>query len=660
MDDFTNMILRYYIGFDKTDERFEMLIDFLKRTGIKRVILFSAPFYEGSSFFPESYYQKHAQMLQPYIEQLRNLGIEVGINMLYTIGHCFYADEKETGFRRAVTIDGEKSRGCACPHDEHIDAYIKKIYQYYAALKPSVIFADDDIRAISMGQLICFCARHVELISKKVGRKLTREEIKNHIMKSGYEDDSVRNAYFEQMKDDINRIFCIIADAVHDISPETEIGIMTTSYPSVTADRNLKEFFEEMLTKKKITRIRTGMDFYREGEIITIPMNFSHPAIQREFIDNPSVEIQPEIENDTYGFYQKSNSVTRLQLIWCLTNGFRNMQLNLFDHIDYPVANYEEITGMLVSDTEYRNAITRLIPENHRTEGVTIFAHPQALTKRKDRFLFSANRYSWLQMMGIPLCTDGKSPDFLFLTGDDVVLCSDKEIDDLLKKGAVIDLRAARALVYRGFGKRIGIKKIEPLTEIFDGERFTEHELNEEYRGCHNSYYFNSALIPEDCIARITYCDSVKSVSYIINHKHEIVAPGAASYENKEGERFFILPTADDGTFVFFSEMNPKRRRQLINAFSWIAGKPLPVRVDNERMCVNINSFGRYNIITLFNLSCDEVKSPALHYHPVGNLKFLSKNGRQLPLSYMVSNDLLMIDKKMKAFDTLVIVDEWA
>ena len=72
---------------------------------------------------------------------------------------------------------------------------------------------------------------------------------------------------------------------------------------------------------------------------------FLHPAIQREFIDNPSVEIQPEIENDTYGLYQKSNSITRLQLIWCLTNGFRNMQLNLFDLIDYPIANYEEITG---------------------------------------------------------------------------------------------------------------------------------------------------------------------------------------------------------------------------------------------------------------------------------------------------------------------------
>ena len=53
MDDFTNMILRYYIGFDKTDERFEMLIDFLKRTGIKRVILFPLRFMKEAPFSPK-------------------------------------------------------------------------------------------------------------------------------------------------------------------------------------------------------------------------------------------------------------------------------------------------------------------------------------------------------------------------------------------------------------------------------------------------------------------------------------------------------------------------------------------------------------------------------------------------------------------------------
>lgn len=658
MTDRTNMVLRYYIGFEKTQERFEMLEDFLRRTGIKRVILFSAPFVEESSVIPAEYYRRHAKMLRPYADKLKNAGVEVGINMLFTIGHCYYADENEAGLRRAVTIDGEESRGCVCMRDKNIAAYIKEIYGYYAALKPSVIFADDDIRAISLGQLTCFCTEHLRLVSERVGKELTLAEVREHILHSGYEDDEIRNAYFEQMRNDINDVFYIIADAVHEISPDTEIGIMTTSYPGVTADRDLKAFFEENLTKRKIRRIRTGMDFYREGEIVGVPMNFSHPTIQREFIDNANVEIQPEIENDTYGFYQKSNSITRLQLLWCLTNGFRNMQLNIFDFVDYPVANYEEITEMLAASTKYRNAITRLIPENHRTDGISVYAHPRALTKRKNGFMFTANWYSWLQLMGLPLCTDRKKSDFLFLTGDDVALCSNEEIDELLKKGAVLDLRAAQALVYRGFGKRIGIEKIEPLTEQFAGERFTEHRFNGEYCGCHNSHYFCSSLIDSKCVAKITYNSGARLASQIINHRKETVAPGAASFENEFGERFFILPSADDGTFIFFTSMNPKRRRQIINAFGWIAKKTLPIIADNERMCVNINRFDSRNVISMFNLACDEAKTPVIHYQPAGELKYLSKSGRLLKLPYRISEENLIIEKTIKAFDALIIVDE--
>lgn len=54
-----NMVLRYFIGFEDTQERFNMLVDFLKRSGISRVILFSATFAETSSIIPEEYYKNH-------------------------------------------------------------------------------------------------------------------------------------------------------------------------------------------------------------------------------------------------------------------------------------------------------------------------------------------------------------------------------------------------------------------------------------------------------------------------------------------------------------------------------------------------------------------------------------------------------------------------
>ena len=120
--DNTNMLLRYYIGLENHEKRFELLVDFLNRTGIHRVLLFSAPFSTMSSIIPESYYQKHVDMLRPYVEKLREMNVEVGVNVLYTLGHCFYPDEEEFGFKRAVTIDGEASRGCVCPLDTVVAA----------------------------------------------------------------------------------------------------------------------------------------------------------------------------------------------------------------------------------------------------------------------------------------------------------------------------------------------------------------------------------------------------------------------------------------------------------------------------------------------------------------------------------------------------------
>ena len=104
--------------------------------------------------------------------------------------------------------------------------------------------------------------------------------------------------------------------------------------------------------------------------------------------------------------------------------------------------------------------------------------------------------------------------------------------------------------------------------------------------------------------------------------------------------------------------MNHKRRRQFISAFEWIRSKPLPVYAENERMCININVFKDYRVITLFNLSCDDALKPIIRYKPIGALKYLSKQGRLLPLKYTMSEDKLIADKKIKAFDDLIIVDE--
>ena len=655
--DLSNMVLRYYIGFENTEARFLQLTEFLKKTGIHRVLLFSAPFFEVSSIIPLEFYQKHAELIKPYMEKLRGMGVEVGINMINTIGHAYYADEKEFGFRRAITIDGQESRGCVCMREEKLISYIKEEYQYYAALKPSVIFTDDDIRAITLGQITCLCPEHVRLISRRAGKKLTRKEIRTHILGSTFDEDAVKEAYFSQVREDVEFLLLEIADAVHEVSPETEIGVMTTSYPSVTLDRNLNTFFDGLYDDKKVTRIRTGMDFYREGDHNNIPGMFSMPAIQREFIADTRVEIQPEIENDTYGLYYKSKSVTSMQILWCLTNGFRNMQLSLCDFIDCPAHSFNEMAQSIAQHMPLYNCVTELVPEGHRTCGINIYVNPKAMQGRRTKsngFLFEANWHKWLSLIGIPLSTDIRNAQCVFLTGDDIVLAQEEEIDSILKRGAVIDLRAAEALVHRGYGERIGVQRIDALNTPFAGERFTDDEANGEYRGSHNSYYFMSSLIGNDLVGDVKYCAGTRILSNIIDHNGKKICSGVAIYENSMGERFCIMPM-DNNDFSHFTSVNIKRKQQLVYVFEWISRRRLPVCAGNEKVCVNINCFKDRDVITLFNLSSDEIEAPRIRYCAT-DLAYLDPLGVLRPLNYRKDGEYLTFDHCIKALGVLILV----
>ena len=42
--DNSEMVLRFHLGFENTEERFSLLTNFLRRAGIHRVILFFVPF----------------------------------------------------------------------------------------------------------------------------------------------------------------------------------------------------------------------------------------------------------------------------------------------------------------------------------------------------------------------------------------------------------------------------------------------------------------------------------------------------------------------------------------------------------------------------------------------------------------------------------------
>ena len=338
------------------------------------------------------------------------------------------------------------------------------------------------------------------------------------------------------------------------------------------------------------------------------------------------------------------------------------MQLNLFDKLDYPAYNFAEIRDSFKENMPFYNTLTSLIPENYRTSGVNIYVNSKSLRKRRSKgkpIIFSADWHKWLNLMGIPLSSDINKADSVFLTGDDINCATDEEIDSVLKKGALIDLRAAEVLVHRGFGERIGIKKIGAADKLHAGERFTDDELNGEYKGLHNSNYFMTSLVDSSLVGNIEYNAKARLLSRVIDHNKKVIYNGIMAYENENGERFCIMPFDNGNIFTQFANVNNKRKAQLINIFEWLAKKELPIHSLNEKLCVNINKFEDKNVLSLFNIASDEIV-PKLKYKVKGNLKLVNKKGEIEPVNYENDGEIIKIDTLMKALDVAVIIDDWS
>lgn len=661
-EDKSRMVLRYHIPLENHKERFKSLVYFLKRTGIRRVILFTGAFVEESAFFPMEYYEKHSEVLSGYMPVLKTLGVETGINVLNTMGHVYYSRDGEFDIQRAYDMDGNPSKGWACLMDEKLHGYVKKQYELYAALKPDTIFLDDDVRYVKLNNLSCFCDEHLKKFSTRLGEDLSREQIKSRILSNSTGVNITRQAVMDILKEDIDKLTFMIQKTIHGISPETRVGIMTGELPSVTFDRDLREFFIKSVPKK-VDMIRTGMNFYREGEVKEIPLAFANPMIQRNLINHPNVEIQPEIENDTYTMFYKSKAVTHLQTVWCLTNGLRNMQLNIFEMLDYPINDFEEYTALYAENMKYYNAIADLIPEGTRASGVGIYRNSRSLLYRRVKeegsindLLYRNYWYQWIGLDGLPVGYNWDETSWLFLTGDDIVGADKDTIEIYLKKGAVIDVRAAECLAEMGYGDRIGIREINPVDREFAGERFSEDPMNGRFAGFHNSYYFHSGLISQGQVKSIDYKEGVREISRIINHHKEKVANGLTLYENESGERFCIIPM-DTGLFQQFMNVNYKRKEQLINIFEWIAREPLPVVSLHANVVVNINKLPDKNIITLFNLTTDMIPKIRLKYEDQHKIYCLNKAGEIEEVDINTECDTLEINRSIDPLGCIVLIE---
>jgi len=549
------------------------------------------------------------------------LGIVYSLNPWITVGHCDRGRDSRKMIPGLVTMvghDGVKTTCCACPLSKAWRNHVEKVWTIYAETKPHVIWIEDDIRTFNHSpvEFGCFCREHMKLFSKRVGRKVTREELVAAILKPG-KPHRWRAEYFDMQYEVMTDTVAFLAGVVHRTSPETSLGLMSSGPNSHCIDGRRWDEFASALADGKPLYSRPPMGNYSESSLRGFYYSHDSIKITRHCLPADVIE-QTEVESVPFTKYSKSINATFLQMALSFAYGSHGVTLNLYDHCGSPLEDTPDFGRLLEEKKRYLNALANRCTRPGIYRGVRLLFHEkQSYRKvlRKDAQYANLRGdghpiMEALESHGVPTTYDDS--EVATVCGQTLRALGDKEIRALLSRGVMLDGEAAFTLFERGYGAEIGLRSIQKPRFLDDIGVFSAEELyNNDFGGARHRYL--TLTLPDlggrPDFAVMTPCKSARIISRLVDPDAARHHAAMYAFENKLGGRVvvggIVMSTAFGPAYC-----NPYRLKLLQETFRWLArGKP-PIFV---RGGVYPLSFRKdcegYTVIGLFNLSLDPWES---------------------------------------------------
>ena len=318
-----------------TPTKDEKLIEFVKKGKIDDVAFFINGEELNHSHLTKAETQEWLDAIKPLQKKLSEIGVTTSLNPWTTIMHSDrgYQVNPEIGFNTFVDLDGNKAQDMACPADPTWRKYLANTYAQYASIHPRRLWLEDDFRHYNHSplKLMCFCDYHMQLYNEKLGKKETRAEFVKKMLQPG-EPTKERQVYLDQARQEMIETEHIIEQAVHKVSPETDLAQMT-SYPDWHAleGRDWDSLFKAQAGKGHPKVARPHLPAYNEVAPLQYGRYFEeYTRITAAFLGEDA-ELYPELESYMYSPLVKSTAFTAFQIITSALIGSQGILLNLFD-----------------------------------------------------------------------------------------------------------------------------------------------------------------------------------------------------------------------------------------------------------------------------------------------------------------------------------------
>lgn len=569
---------------EKQDRR--KLLEGMKRLGAERV--FCA---QETGCCRSPLREKELEALRENCAFFKKAGLEVGAWMW-----AFQLDNSE-GFTHMRAPDGKESKTLICPLDEDFIELQGSFLAECAKTGIDMIMFDDDYRFGFQDMGIgCVCDRHMALIEKELGEKVTPELLREKLYAGG--GNKYRDAFLKANGYSLEYFARRMREYVDAADPTVRLGFCSC----------ITSWDIDGTTPDRLSRIMAGgtKPFYR---LIGAPYwaalrawdNRLADVIDFERIEcsrNTDKDIEIFSEGDVYPRPRYRVPAAYLEGLDTALRAADCTDGMLKYGLDYTMRAGIEDGYIRAAE---RNAETySKIPAifgGKRTAGIRLYTKPDkyAYTDIPDRIAdtsqiehisfprgaraFNAN--------GIPLTFEGEGVTNAAF-GEDVNAVP----ASALKKGLILD--AAAAMLLQAKGIDVGIVSFGEEVQT-SREEFPETPVS---------------LDGGTWVRKLTLKDGARVESTFAAPDCDI--PASYRYENADGERFLVF--AFDAYFTNASVFRQyPRAAQILRAVEWLGGKKLPASLyGSPDAYVMTRTDGEKTAVGVWNFSVDTICDPVL------------------------------------------------
>ena len=636
-------ILRRMLALWKPEETIRETIAFCKAVEIDEILwkIDAEAFNHG--FTSHALIRKTLPWLEKAKELQQKEGIVFSINPWLTLNHIGrkrYPDGAPKDWHWRMLPDGRVAQELACPLSKGWRSWFLEAYRLYATTQPDKLWLEDDFKTFAyQGWVVgCFCDKHIEVFSKNVSQKISREDIVKRILAPG-KPDSLRAKWLDFQGRFMIDLCEEVEGIVHAQSPRTRIGLMC----SWSSEGRWWTEAISALAGSLRPLARPGFAPYHESQ--TIDFLPGRSEILKECACLPDgTEVCPELENSVYTPYSKSTRMTRLQIALSQMLGHRAITMNLFDMVGTPLSVDKRMGPMLARLKSPLNTIAQLMSPDGLPRGVNIpfekryadyaFAEPG---QDFDIFRFDGSGWSLpLQASGIPIVFNGEDSVYA-VTGQSFRCLSNSQIEKLLSKSLLIDGSAANVLCELGYREKIGVKTGAVLNRediCLSAER---NNWEIENSSQHPEYMSLRRICEPDCgrLYPFELLSGALSFSSFVDPDHAVLMSGMVVYENDLGGRIAAYPfdLSINPTRGF---MNDYRKKQLQHIFKWLSHEQVSCIINGGYWMIPIRrDFTNYILIGVLNLESDDWENLTVTLE-TGNL-----NSTKLSIDILDENGIL-------------------